>query len=169
MRLARPLAIAITVLALAACGANAPGWTYAPAPSTTPLPSVEPSGSAGASVAPSDGASTPPSQGPSGPVVQLSALNIQFNTTELSAPANTAFQIEFQNDDDGIPHNVEIKDSAGRDRLQRRDLQRRRQAGLRGPGPRRRFLQVPVLGAPDDDRDADGPVTATGRGRSGRP
>jgi plastocyanin len=113
MRLARPLAIALTVLALAACGANAPGWTYAPAPSATPLPSVEPSGSAGASVAPSDGASNPPSQGPSGPVVQISALNIQFNTTELSAPANTAFQIEFQNDDNGIPHNVEIKDSAG--------------------------------------------------------
>ena len=31
MRLARPVALAVTVLALAACTAAAPGWTYAPA------------------------------------------------------------------------------------------------------------------------------------------
>lgn len=101
MRLARPVALAVTVLALAACTAAAPGWTYAPAASVTPPPSVAPSGSAEAS------------QGPSGPTVSLTAQNVQFTTTELTAPAGTPFQLEFQNNDDGVPHNVEIKDSSG--------------------------------------------------------
>ena len=105
MRLARPVAIAAIALALAACTAAAPGWTYAPAPSVTPPPSAAPSGSGEASV--------PPSQGPSGPVVQISAQNIKFSTDQLAAPANTPFQLEFQNNDDGIPHNVEIKDGNG--------------------------------------------------------
>lgn len=114
MRLARPLVLTIGALALAACSASAPGWTYAPAPSVTPLPSVEPSASADASAAPSDAApSGEPSGAPSGPVLQISALNIAFDTDELSAPADTAFQIDFQNDDLGIPHNVEIKDGSG--------------------------------------------------------
>jgi plastocyanin len=46
-------------------------------------------------------------------VVQVSALNIAFDPTELSAPADQAFQIEFANNDPSIPHNVEIKDAAG--------------------------------------------------------
>jgi plastocyanin len=101
MRSARPVALVVTVLALAACTAAAPGWTYAPAASVTPPPSTAPSASAEAS------------QGPSGPTVSISAQNVQFSTADLTAPADTDFQLEFQNNDDGIPHNVEIKDGNG--------------------------------------------------------
>ena len=46
-------------------------------------------------------------------VVQVAALNIAFDPTELSAPADEAFQIAFANNDPSIPHNVAIKDTAG--------------------------------------------------------
>jgi plastocyanin len=46
-------------------------------------------------------------------VVEVSALNIAFDPTELTAPADQAFQIAFANNDAGVPHNVEIKDAAG--------------------------------------------------------
>lgn len=104
MRLARPLALTLSALALAACSAAAPGWTYAPAPSVTPLPSAEASPSGDASAEPST---------PGGVVLEITALNIAFDTAELSAPADTAFQIAFQNDDAGIPHNVAITDGSG--------------------------------------------------------
>ncbi len=64
-------------------------------------PSPAPSGDPGASAP------------PAGPVVAVSALNVQFEQTELTAPADVPFQIEFDNKDAGIPHNVEIKDGAG--------------------------------------------------------
>ena len=130
MRSTRLLAAGLTVLAVAACASSTPGWTYAPAPSPTAVPSVdasgsvEPSGSApppsaapSPSVAPSATASAAASgsAAPSGSatVVQVSALNIAFDPTELSAPADVAFQIEFANNDPSLPHNVEIKDAAG--------------------------------------------------------
>src|SRR5688572_1308305 len=121
MRSKRLLAAALAVLAVAACTSSTPGWTYAPAPSPTPLPSADPS----ASAAPSASAvpSAPPSvaasgsPGPSasaaGPGVEVSAQNIAFDPTELTAPAEGAFQIVFANNDAGVPHNVEIKDAAG--------------------------------------------------------
>ena len=119
MRLARPIALTAAALALAACSAATPGWTYAPAPSKTPIPSAAASGSVtpstAPSVAPSAGASGEPSTAPGGTVLQLSAQNVQFDTTTLTAPANTPFQIEFSNNDQGIPHNVAIKDSAAQD------------------------------------------------------
>jgi hypothetical protein len=101
MRVARSALLVIAAVALAACTGAAPGWTYAPAPSVTPPPSV----------APSDGtASEAPSGSPGGTVLELTALNIAFDKTELTAPADTPFQIVLNNDDNGIPHNVEIKD-----------------------------------------------------------
>ena len=125
MRSTRLLAAGFTILAVAGCASSTPGWTYAPAPSPTPVPSGGASASAGpsgpASAAPSASAST--SAAPSGSaaptgsaastVVQVAALNIAFDPTELSVPADTAFQIEFANNDASIPHNVEIKDAAG--------------------------------------------------------
>jgi plastocyanin len=49
---------------------------------------------------------------PSGPVVKIVARNIAFDVSEITAPANTAFTISFDNQDAGIPHNVAIhKDS----------------------------------------------------------
>jgi plastocyanin len=63
----------------------------------------------------SPGASGEPgaSQAATGEVLKLAALNIAFDQAELAAPADVEFQIEFDNQDAGIPHNVEIKDANG--------------------------------------------------------
>jgi plastocyanin len=50
-----------------------------------------------------------------GTVVTESALNIAFETKDLKAPAGAPFQIEFDNKDAGIPHNIAIKDASGSD------------------------------------------------------
>ncbi len=135
----RPIAAAIAVLAIAACTSSTPGWTYAPAPSATPIPSAVASADASASVAPSASAdpsassapsveptssvgpsSVPsgepaPSIEPGGSTVQLAAQGIAWSTTELTAPADTAFQIVFANNDASVPHDVDIRsgDPAG--------------------------------------------------------
>jgi plastocyanin len=131
MRSIRLLVAGLAILALAACATSTPGWTYAPAPSPTPVPSAEaspsaaPSGSAApsASVAPSaatspatsgaPGESAPPSASAPTTVVELSAQNVAFDKTELSVPADQAFQIGFANNDASVDHNVEIRDTAG--------------------------------------------------------
>ncbi len=138
MRSIHPLAVGLFVLAVAACATETPGWTYAPA-SPSSVPSVDPSASAApsgsvapsASIAPSTSPSPAPSATGSAPasggpsqstqpgasagttVAQLSAQNIAFDKTELGVPADQPFQIEFANNDAGVPHNVEIKDTAG--------------------------------------------------------
>jgi plastocyanin len=114
----RPLlAILIGVLALlaAACTTSAaPGWTYAP-PTEAPPSQAAPSGDA--SVAPSTEAPSAGSPtevpGGGGGVVQVSAVNIAYEQTEISAPAGAPFTIHFDNKDAGIPHNVAIKDPSG--------------------------------------------------------
>lgn len=111
MRFARPVALILLAAALAACSASEPGWTVAPAPSATPVPSTDASASAPATEAPASEA--PSGEAPSGTVLKISALNIAFDTDTLSAPADEPFQIEFTNNDAGIPHNVEIKDQGG--------------------------------------------------------
>jgi plastocyanin len=45
---------------------------------------------------------------PSGATLSVTAKGIAFNTNCLAAPSNTAFTINFTNDDAGVPHNVEI-------------------------------------------------------------
>jgi plastocyanin len=47
-------------------------------------------------------------------VVEVAAQNIAFTPTELSVAPDVAFQIDFANNDAGIPHNVAIKDAAGK-------------------------------------------------------
>jgi plastocyanin len=127
-RLLLPLAALLIVLAAAACsGSTTPGWTYAPpteAPPATPVPSAEPS-------------DAPASEAPSGDVVQLAALNIQWEQKELSAPADTAFVIHFNNKDAGVPHDVVIKDAGGAVLFQ----------GARADGPVEVDYQVPPLPA----------------------
>lgn len=138
MRSIRLLAASLTILAVAGCVTSTPGWTYAPASpsavpsadasaSAAPSGSVAPSASPSASVsvapsatasasAPASGApslSAAPSASAPTTVVQVAALSIAFDPTELSVPADLAFQIKFDNNDAGIPHNVEIKDAAG--------------------------------------------------------
>lgn len=122
MRPTRLLPIALLVAAagvVAACGDSTPGWTYAPAPPITPPPSVEPSASVAPSGAPSaePNASADPSASaaPSGElvVIDVEAVQILFTQTTLSAPADQPFQINFANNDAGVPHNVEIRDGTG--------------------------------------------------------
>ncbi len=105
------------------------GWVdpnYKPDPGATPFPdcwtdefktggSASP-GASGAAASPgASGAPASPaaSGGGSGAVVQEAALNVAFVNGTLKAPADTAFQIEFDNQDAGQPHNIEIKDASG--------------------------------------------------------
>jgi cytochrome c oxidase subunit 2 len=61
------------------------------------------------------GANATPAPRPSGEAgvsLELSALNVAFEQSALSAPAGAPFQIVFDNKDAGVPHNVAIhKDS----------------------------------------------------------
>jgi plastocyanin len=121
MRSVRLSVLAALALVVAACSSSgAATWTYAPAPSVTPIPSTAPSGSAtasgspAASGAPSASPSAATSPGASGTVLVLKAQNVAFDPAALQAPANQAFQIDFDNEDAGTPHNVMIKDASGK-------------------------------------------------------
>ncbi len=101
----------VGAMAAACAGRSQPGWTYAPAP--TP-----PTGAPGPSSPPSGAATSPPAAaspsaggGGAGVVITIVAQNIRFDLAEFSVPANTPFQIVFDNQDAGIPHNVAIYDS----------------------------------------------------------
>jgi mono/diheme cytochrome c family protein len=117
------------------------GWvdpSYAPAPDATPYPAcwqdefAAPSGEP--SAAPSGEA---PSTPPSGDVIQIAALNIQFDTDTLIVPADSPFTLAFDNQDPSIPHNVEIKDAAGTSVF----------TGDVFPGVAQRDYAVPAIGA----------------------
>ena len=62
------------------------------------------------SPAPSGGPA--PSGQPAGPTLAISALNIAFDTASLSAPADTPFKIDFDNQDPSVPHNVAIHEGS---------------------------------------------------------
>jgi len=111
MRTLRTLAAAAALaLSVAACASSStPGWTFSPTEPATPAPS-QPSG-APPTVVP--GATNPVTGGSQGDVttgttVNIAALNIAFDVTEFTVPANTTFTINFDNQDAGIPHNVAI-------------------------------------------------------------
>ena len=96
MRLARFNLLSLALLlvpVLAACATEPATWTYAPAPSRTPLPSAE------ASAIASEVASNN---------VQISAFGVKFEQTDVAAPAGTGFKIDFDNKDPSTPHNVVI-------------------------------------------------------------
>ena len=125
MATAPALAFIVAACTAAATGPS-PGWTYPPAasPSTPSVMSMGPSASAPpspAAPATSVPATSAPASaagggagGPStGATLHISAMNIAFDTDHLSAPAGKAFVLEFDNNDPGVPHNVEIKDASG--------------------------------------------------------
>lgn len=136
----RNLSAIALILVVAACTSAKPGWTYAPAPSVTPLPSVsasasaEPSASASASAAPSASASA---SGGTGEVLEISALNIAFDTATEVVPADTAFQIHFVNNDASVPHDIAIRDAGGAELFK----------GETFPGVDERTYDVPALAA----------------------
>jgi plastocyanin len=96
--------------------------------------SAEPSASASASAGPSPSASA---SGGTGEVLEISAQNIAFDKSQEAVPADTAFQIHFVNNDNGIPHNVAIHDQANAEIFK----------GEIFPGPGERTYDVPPLAA----------------------
>ena len=119
----RRLAPAVATLAalaftVAACTSSSEaGWTFAPPPTPSAAPSVAPGASGAASAAPSAETSTAPSgaasAAPGGTPLGVVAQGVQFQTTKLEATAGQPFQIAFDNQDAGIPHNIQISDSGG--------------------------------------------------------
>jgi plastocyanin len=118
---ASALALVVAACSNAAAGGG-PGFTFPPAaaPSTSPAMSMSPDASTpGGSAAPAT--SGPASTAPlliaipttAGVPLRISAQNIQFDTDHLGAPAGRSFTLEFDNNDPGVPHNVEIKDATG--------------------------------------------------------
>ena len=112
-----PSVVAVAaILVVAACTSAKPGWTYAPAPSATPIPSA----AASASVAPSAEASAPASQPAAsapasapatsggGTTLDIEAEGVAYKESTLAAPAGQPLKIDFKNNDAGIPHNVAI-------------------------------------------------------------
>lgn len=87
LRLAMPLSA--LALALAACG-----------------------GGGGSSANPSAGASQGASSAGAGGAVTVAAKDIKFTTGTLSAPADEAFTLRFDNQE-AVPHNVSLSDSSG--------------------------------------------------------
>jgi mono/diheme cytochrome c family protein/plastocyanin len=90
------------------------GWrdpNFTPAAGATPVPDCWSSALTGSPAASSGPAVTP---APGATVVKLDALNIAFTETSLAAPANTAFDLQFDNQDASVPHNVVIVDGSGK-------------------------------------------------------
>ena len=98
---------------------DATGWrdpNYVMPPGATPVPDCWKDAFAaggGGSPAPSTAPSGAPSAAPSGApgqtvTLELTAEGIKFDKVTLEGPANTAFKIQFTNNDAGTPHNVEI-------------------------------------------------------------
>lgn len=143
----------LTAFAIAACSSGgAPGWTYAPAPSATPVASGAASGapSAGASAAPSSAASDAPSAGPSAApsggaagltvTAPVGATTGGFEPTTLETAAGTAFSLTFDNQDNQAPHNLILQNADGSAVAVEGDT-----AFFTGPG--QRVYQVPALTA----------------------
>jgi plastocyanin len=115
-----PSVVAVAaILVVAGCTSAKPGWTYAPAPSATPIPSVEASGSAAAPSASASTAASQPAASASAPAsapaasgggttLEIEAEGVAFKESTLTAPAGQAFKIDFKNKDAGTPHNVAI-------------------------------------------------------------
>ncbi len=162
-----PLTLLVGVaLALSACaGSGDATWTYAPQPSITPPPSPTAAASGGASSAPSaapssaTGSAAPSASGGStGTTLDVVALNIAFDKTDLSAAAGQAFTINFDNQDSGIPHNIEIKDASGGSAFKGDIITGPAKAAYSVPALDCRRVYVRLRRPPEYDRDPHGQV-----------
>jgi cytochrome c oxidase subunit 2 len=127
--------------AAAAPPAASPGSSGAPAPSGgAPAPSGGAPAPSGSVPAPSGSAPAPGGSAPAGgSTLTLTAASIQYVEKTLTAPAATPFQIEFDNQDAGVPHNVTIhKDSPTGEQLFAGDV---------FPGVAKKTYDVPALAA----------------------
>ncbi|HEX5822914.1 MAG TPA: cupredoxin domain-containing protein [Candidatus Limnocylindrales bacterium] len=149
-----PLATAFAAVVLAACSSgSAPGWTYAPAASASAAASGAAQGSPGASpsavasetasASPSDEASgSPAASGGEELTVKadVGAATAGFDPTTLEAPANTAFTLKFENEDNQAQHNLVLQNADGSNVAVTGDT-----SIFQGPGDRE--YQVPGLAA----------------------
>jgi plastocyanin len=143
--IAAAAALALVVAACSSAAGQAPTFTYAPLPSASTMPAMsmspaasEPAtSSAPAASAPASAAPPPPSSAATGATLRLAAQNIEFDTDHLEAPAGQPFVLEFDNNDPGIPHNVEIRDANGASMFK----------GQITTGPAKTPYQVPALAA----------------------
>jgi plastocyanin len=71
------------------------------------------SGGAGGSPAASGGAGGSPAASPVKADVTITAQGIAFVQTSVEAKAGTPFTIAFDNEDNGVTHNIDIKDASG--------------------------------------------------------
>jgi plastocyanin len=109
----------VAALALVGCSPSAASWTYDPNLGQSAPPAGASAGaSAGESTAPLASASaaasalaagaSPVGTAGAGTALTLTAKNVAFDKTSLSASAGTPFSIQFDNEDAGVPHNVAI-------------------------------------------------------------
>lgn len=90
------------------------GWVdgnYKPAPGSTPFPACW---SAALTGSPAPSGVPAASVDPSAQKVSLVASGIAWTTPDLSIAADKAFVIDFDNQDAGVPHNIQIKDATGK-------------------------------------------------------
>jgi len=122
------------------------GWvdtSYQPAPGSTPYPAcwtsefAAPSAAPAASGSPAASGAPAPSASAGAAVLEEVAQGIAFTNGQLTAPANQPFQIRFQNEDAGTPHDITIKDSTGAVKFK----------GQTFPGPNTMVYDVPALPA----------------------
>ena len=155
------VAFALVVAACSSAAGEAPSFTYAPVPSTSTMPGMDvsppasapatsaaPAGSEPASAAPGSAASSAPTAA----ALHISARNIEFDTDHLEAPAGQAFVLEFDNNDPGIPHNVEITNASGASMFKGQIIM----------GPAKASYQVPALAAGNYSFVCDVHPTMTG-------
>lgn len=109
-------------LIVAACAPAGASWTFDPnvglatgaaGASEGATAAAPPSAAASAEPSPMPAASgvlggSPAPAGSGGAVIDLVAKNVAFDQQSLTAQANAPFQIQFDNQDAGIPHNVAI-------------------------------------------------------------
>jgi plastocyanin len=141
-------ALALVVAACsAAAGAGGPGASLGPGPSPSAAATIgmtmsPPASGAVASAVPASSGPTLPVPSPlgggaTGSPLHISAQNIAFDTNHLEAAAGQAFTLEFDNNDPGIPHNVEIKDASGASLFKGQII----------TGPAKAAYQIPALAA----------------------
>lgn len=95
-------------------------------------------GGGGATNAPASAAASPTasSSAPAGSGLTVVAKDLAFDTTALTAKADTAFTIDFDNKD-SAPHNIAIKDATGAAKFK----------GEIFAGPAKKTYDVPALAA----------------------
>jgi plastocyanin len=150
------LALLVAACSNAAAGGTGGvyGGTASAAPSASMMVMPPPSG---ASPAPQGSAEPTSSSGPGqGVAATIAAMNLAFDHTHLDVPAGTPFVLRFDNNDTGIPHNIEILDGSGASVFK----------GAIVSGPGTVMYQVPALAAGsytfkcDIHPDMTGTVTA---------